>query len=141
MRYLFIALAAILVAFSPTSAVNFSDFRASSETGAIVVTWTTSQENGIKDFVVEKKSQLNGQFSPVDGSSSTITAAGSGSTYRYTDTDLYKTTSSTLFIYRIRAEGYDGSTYYSGTQSVSYNFSGVSGIAKRTWGSIKAMFR
>ncbi len=139
MRYLFIALAALLVAFSSTSSVTFSDFRASSGTDGITLSWTTSQENDIKDFAVEKASQLNGQFFQVDG---TIAATGAGSTYQFTDKDLYKAASSAYFIYRIRADGYDGSTSYSSQITQPYEFSsGLSGVAKRTWGSIKAMFR
>jgi len=138
MRYLFLALAALLVAFSTTASVTFSDFRASSEADGIHLRWTTSQEDGIKDFAVEKASQINGQFIQLDG---TIAAEGAGSTYQFIDNSLYKSTSSTLYTYRVRADGYDGSASYSTAQSVSYSFTGLSGVAKRTWGSIKAMFR
>jgi hypothetical protein len=139
MRYLFLAFAAFVVAFSPTSSVTFSDFRASSGTDGISLRWTTSQEDGIKDFAVEKASQLNGQFYQIDG---TIAPTGSGSTYQFVDKELYKTTSSAIYTYRVRADGSDGSTYYSNTISQPYDFSSsLSGVAKRTWGSIKAMFR
>lgn len=138
MRHSIIALAVFLVAFSPTSSVTFSDFRASSGTDGITLSWTTSQENGIKDFAVEKASQINGQFYQLDG---TIASTGSGNTYQFTDNELYKTTSSAIFTYRIRADGTDGSVSYSSQVTASYNFPGLSGVAKRTWGSIKAMFR
>jgi len=139
MRYLLVALAAILTAFMFTSSVTFSDFRGSPSTDGILLQWSTSQENGIKDFAVEKASQLNGQFYQIDG---TIAATGAGSSYQFTDKEVYKTTSSTYFIYRVRADGNDGSVSYSDAKSVSYNYSSsLSGVAKRTWGSIKAMFR
>jgi len=138
MRYLLIAIAGILTAFSTTSSVLFSDFRASTSADGITLLWTTSQESGIRDFAVEKASQLNGQFYQIDG---TIAAAGAGSTYQFTDKDLYKTASSTIYTYRIRADGNDGSTSYSNTISQPYDPQGISGVAKRTWGSIKAMFR
>jgi len=139
MRYLFLALAAFAMAFSATSSVTFSDFRASSGSDGIILRWTTSQENDIKDFAVEKASQVNGQFYQLDG---TITATGAGSIYQFVDKELYKTTSSAIYTYRVRADGNDGSTYYSSTISQPYDFSsGLSGVAKRTWGSIKAMFR
>ena len=139
MKLLLTALAALLVAFSTTSSVAFSDFRASTGSDGITLRWTTSQENGIKDFAVEKASELNGQFYQIDG---TIAATGSGSSYQFTDKELYKTTSSSYFIYRIRADGYDGNSSYSSQITASYDFSsGLSGVAKRTWGSIKAMFR
>jgi hypothetical protein len=141
MKYSIIALAAILVAFSPMSSAIFSDGypRATSGADGITITWVTSQESGIKDFAVEKASQLNGQFYQLDG---TISAKGAGSTYDFVDNDLYKTTSSTIYTYRIRADGYDGSVSYSNSVSQPYDFSpNISGVVKRTWGSIKAMFR
>lgn len=139
MRYLVVALAALVVAFSPTSSVTFSDFRASSGSDGITLRWTTSQEDGIKDFAVEKASQVNGQFFQIDG---TIAPTGSGSTYQFIDKDLYKITSSAVYTYRVRADGSDGNTYYSNAITQPYDFSsGLSGVAKRTWGSIKAMFR
>ncbi len=139
MRYFVLALATLAVAFSTTSSVTFSDFRATSGSDGITLRWTTSQEDGIKDFAVEKASQVNGQFYQIDG---TIAPTGSGSTYQFVDKDLYKTTSSAIFTYRVRADGGDGNTYYSNTITQPYDFSsGLSGVAKRTWGSIKAMFR
>jgi hypothetical protein len=141
MKYYVSALAALLVAFSPTSSVVFSDQypRASSGSAGITITWVTTQEIGIKDFAVEKASQLNGQFFQVDG---TIAATGAGSTYQFVDNDLYKTTSTTIYTYRVRADGYDGNVSYSNTITQPYDFSSsISGVAKRTWGSIKAMFR
>ncbi len=139
MKYLFFALAALVVAFSPASSVIFSDFRATSGSDGITLRWTTSQENGVKDFAVEKASQVNGQFYQIDG---TIAATGGGSSYQFVDKDLYKTTSSAIYTYRIRADGTDGNVYYSNTITQPYDFqSDLSGVAKRTWGSIKAMFR
>ncbi len=139
MRYFLIAFAAIVVAFSPPVTVTFSDFGAKSGADGITLQWTTTQENGVKDFAVEKASQINGEFLQVDG---TINATGAGSTYQFVDKEIYKTTSSTYFIYRIRADGFDGSVAYSGQIVQSYDFSNnISGVAKRTWGSIKAMFR
>jgi len=141
MKYALIAIAGMLVAFMPTSSVTFTDVRGTPEADGILIQWTTGQEDGIRDFAVEKASQLDGQFYQVDG---TISPKGGGSTYQYLDQAIYKTSTSSVFKYRIRVDGTDGSTSYSSEDgiTVSYNFSqNLSGVAKRTWGSIKAMFR
>ena len=138
MKYVLIAFAALLMAFSPTSSVTFTDVRGTPESDSIVLQWSTSQEDGLKDFVVEKASQLDNQFYAVG----TVYPTGAGSIYQYTDRGIYKTTSSTIFRYRVRADGNDGSVSYSNAITVTYTYSAnLSGVAKRTWGSIKAMFR
>jgi len=140
MRYLFLAFAAVLTAFS-TFSVVFSDFRAASGSDGITLSWTTSQENGLQDFAVERETQPNSeQWNQIDG---LIKPTGAGSSYSFIDKsdNLLKTSSTTLFVYRIRVDGTDGSVAYSSNSSASYSFSGLSGVAKRTWGSIKAMFR
>lgn len=137
MRYFLLAFAVFLVAFAPTSTVTFSDVRGTSEQDGILVQWSTSQESGIKDFAVEKASQINNQFFEIGR----VAPTGAGSIYQFTDKQIYKTTSSSVFVYRIRADGNDNSVVYSDPITVSYDFSGLSGVARRTWGSIKAMFR
>ncbi len=140
MKVSLIALAAVLVAFMPGSMVTFSNVRASQNSeSSILVQWSTSEEDGVKDFVVEKASQLDNNFDPIN----TVNATGAGSSYQYADNGIYKTTSSELFKYQIVAIGNDGSTIASSnvalvTFDIEPNFTG---IAKRTWGSIKAMFR
>ncbi len=138
MKYFLIALAIFLTAFTLTSTVTFSDVRGTSESDGILIQWSTSQESGVKDFAIEKASQLNNEFSQIG----TVSATGAGSVYRFTDSQIYKTSSSSIFVYRVRADGNDGSFIYSDNIPVSYDFSSsLSGVAKRTWGSIKAMFR
>ncbi|MCL4510780.1 MAG: hypothetical protein M1470_06895 [Bacteroidetes bacterium] len=138
MKYLLIAFAALLMAFTPTASVTFTDVRGTPESDNILIQWWTSQEDGIKNFAVEKASQLDNQFYAIG----TVSPTGAGSAYQFSDNGIYKTTSSTIFRYRVRADGIDGSISFSKEITVSYNFSSsLSGVAKRTWGSIKAMFR
>ncbi len=140
MKSALFALAILLMAFSPTSTVSFSNVRGSADpnSDSITIDWSTSQEDGIKDFAVEKASQLDNQFYELGK----ISPTGSGSTYQYADKGIYKTTSTSIFRYRVRADGSDGNVDYSTTITVTYSYSqGLSGVAKRTWGSIKAMFR
>ena len=137
MKYLLIAFTLFLMAFASGAKVVFSDVRGTSEPDGILIQWSTSEESGIKDFAVEKASQVNDKFFEIG----TVTPQGAGAIYQYTDKQIYKTSSSSVFVYRIRADGDDNSVTYSNTITVSYEFSGLSGVAQRTWGSIKAMFR
>ncbi|MFZ1083008.1 MAG: hypothetical protein WAO19_13905 [Candidatus Kryptoniota bacterium] len=140
MKVSLIALAAVLVAFMPGSTVTFSDVRASQNSeSSILVQWSTSEEDGVKDFAVEKASQLDNNFYQIG----TVNAAGAGSSYQYVDNGIYKTTSSEVFKYRVVAIGNDGSTIASSNVApVAFDQqSTFTGVAKRTWGSIKAMFR
>ncbi len=130
----------LIVAFSPMSTVTFSSLRGTPESDAVLVQWSTSQEDGLSGFEVQKASAVDNQFYSLGS----INAAGPGSTYQFYDRAIYKTASSAIFRYRVAAIGMDGSTViaYSNIISVDFNYSsGLSGIASKTWGSIKAMFR
>jgi hypothetical protein len=106
-------------------------FHARSEGESVKLEWKTGEESNVKNFVIERKTQ---QSSYVD--ISTINSKGSNSFYSYVDESIYKS-SSYIFTYRLRIVDNDQKISYSSEVSVSPSISGV----KRTWGSIKAMFR
>jgi len=140
MRYSIFAAASLLMAFTPTSTVNFTFFRGSQGSESIVLSWAVSDASGIKDFGIEKASQLDGEFSQIGE----VPVSQTASQYTFTDNGILKETSTAVFEYRIRVDFTDpgSSASYSDPISVTYNFSSsLSGVAKRTWGSIKAMFR
>jgi hypothetical protein len=139
MKYLLAGFAILLMAFSLTSSVGFSDVRGTSESGGILIQWTTSSEDGIRDFSVVRVSQVDGSYSSIG----TVNAAGAGSNYQFLDRAIYKASSASVFVYRVLAMAEDGTTTVAASDpiTVSYEFSGLSGVARRTWGSIKAMFR
>lgn len=106
-------------------------FHARSEGENVKLEWKTGDESNLKNFVIERKTQ---QSSYID--ISTINSKGSNSFYTYIDESIYKS-SSYVFTYRLRIVDTDQKISYSSEVSVSPSISGV----KRTWGSIKAMFR
>ncbi|MBE2279223.1 MAG: hypothetical protein IAE91_02440 [Ignavibacteriaceae bacterium] len=61
---------------------------------------------------------------------------GSNSSYSFLDEGAYKS-SDVLYIYRLKIIDKDNTQAYSKEISVNHAVSGV----KKTWGSIKAMFR
>jgi len=83
-------------------------------------------------FVVERKS-VNGNFAAV---SQPIAAKGNNSSYEFIDENAFKSTDF-LFVYQLKIVDKDNKISHSGTVSVSHSVSSV----RRTWGSIKALFR
>lgn len=67
-------------------------------------------------------------------------AASSGSSfYQYTDKAVYKTTD-VMYVYRIRLVDVNNPNYVYGSSDEVHISLSISGV-KKTWGSIKAMFR
>lgn len=110
----------------------FSLFQARSEGGSVIIEWKTTTEENVEKFVLERKS-VNGSFFPI----ATISPKGSNSYYSYTDESVYKPNGE-LFVYQVKVIDYNNPVpTYTRQVSVNHNVSSV----KRTWGSIKAMFR
>jgi len=106
-------------------------FTARSDGNQIQLNWTTSNETNLRSFAIERKT-VNGTFVQV----SEIAAKGSNSNYSYIDDNIYKTTAY-IYVYRLRIIDNNDNYTYSKELSVSHSLSDI----KRTWGSIKAMFR
>ncbi len=107
-------------------------FHVSSEAGNVKLEWQTGEESNLQKFVIERKTPQNAYVEI-----GTIQPKGNNSYYSYIDQNAYKS-NDVLFIYRLKMVDKDGVTItYTEPTSVSLNISGV----KRTWGSIKAMFR
>jgi hypothetical protein len=101
----------------------------------VVVKWTSEDETGVSGYMIERKSGAGGVFIPI--LSQKITAKGSRQTYEFADETAFRTTGS-FYTYRITpvndVGAAVGNPYY---VSIDQNPSSV----RRTWGSIKAMFR
>lgn len=96
-----------------------------------VIEWKTSQETNLHNFVIERRGPQS-QFTEI----ATIQPHPDNSFYSYTDKAIYKS-NDYIFIYRLKIVDNNQQVSYSNEASVSLSISGV----KRTWGSIKAMFR
>ena len=103
-----------------------------SENDNIVVEWETRNEVNLKEFRVLRKA-VNSEFVPI----ATVPAKGDGK-YKYIDKNVYKTTER-YYTYKLllidsagKEDGY--------SEELGVVHSSVSSI-KRTWGSIKAIFR
>ena len=132
MKYVGIKIFILLALVSVTFAGAFLNyFQARSEGDNVKIEWNTGEESNINHFSIERKTP---QQSYVE--ITTLQPKGNNSFYSYVDQSIYKT-HDVIFIYRLKiVDNYQAATY-SSEVSVSPNISGV----KRTWGSIKAMFR
>ena len=132
MKYLIIKIFLILIFVSVAFAGAYLDyFQAKSQGDNVQVEWKTGDETNINHFSLQRKTP---QTSFVE--ITTVQPKGSNSTYSFIDQSIYKT-KDVIFIYQLKIIDNNMQTSFSNEVSVSPNISGI----KRTWGSIKAMFR
>jgi len=132
MKFILQNLFVILVVITTAFGGAFLDyFQGRSEGEDIRLEWKTGQENNLDHFAIERRTPQSSYMEIA-----TIEPKGSNSIYYYIDQSAYKTTD-IIFVYRLKIVDNDNQLSYSLEVTVSHNVSGV----KRTWGSIKAMFR
>jgi hypothetical protein len=131
MKTRFITLLTFLLSISVFAGAFIDFFHAKSEDGKVKLEWKTAEESNVQKFVIERK-PVRGDFVPIGE----IQPKGNHSFYTYYDENAFKT-SDVVYIYRLKIVDNDGSSSYSKERTVTHSISGV----KRTWGSIKAMFR
>jgi hypothetical protein len=103
----------------------------------IKVTWISESENGINHYEVYRSTVKDGSFT--DCVKDNIAPQGDNHSYSIDDNcELFKTESS-MYYYKIKGVYSDDSGIFS--DAVGTVYSSTSSTAKRTWGSIKAMFR
>ena len=113
-------------------AIREGTLKASSDGDNVTIQWQSVQESSVKVYEVERRSGTSGDFYSIG----TIQKKGSNSFYQYVDKSAFKTTG-TIYQYRIKTVYNNGNAEYSSEITISHNVSSV----KRTWGSLKAMFR
>jgi hypothetical protein len=111
--------------------IKDNSLTATSDGNAILVRWLSEDETGVLRYELERKAGLGGQFFLL----TTKDVQGNNSTYEYVDDSAFRVTES-LYQYRVKVI-LNGTSVYFGPITVSHKTSDV----KRTWGSIKAMFR
>ena len=104
----------------------------SNESDNIKIEWQTGEETNVQKFVIERKTPQS-SFTEI----ANISPKGNNSYYSYVDMNTYKT-SDIVFIYRLKIVDNNSQISYSNEITIYHS---VSSITKRTWGSIKAMFR
>lgn len=131
MRQLFLScLLFTTLAFS--GSIREGTMQARSDGSNVTIQWGSTDESSVKEFVIERRSGTAGDFISI----AVIAKQGSNSFYEYVDKSAFKSTGS-IYQYRIKIVSSTGAAEFSNVITISHNVSGV----KRTWGSLKAMFR
>jgi hypothetical protein len=133
---IYIFCAVLFVSFSLFGGVKRNSVQAKSNGSTITIWWETDDISGIQAFKVLRS------VSPMSGYEVAGTVYPNGTMlYSFEDDQPFMKTT-TLYFYRIETIGTSGSQSYepsldAGGVAVDHTTSGV----RRTWGSIKAMFR
>lgn len=118
----------LLAAAFVVAGSSITGLKAESAGGRITVSWQGVDESGVSGYAIERRAGMNGSFIHIADQ-----ALREDKEYRFEDNTAFRT-SGRFYTYRIKAVGTD--QYY----DVSVIHESVSSVRK-TWGSIKAMFR
>lgn len=128
---IFLVVAIVLLTSTLFAGALIEFLHASSDGENVILTWQTTQETSVKEFIVMRGTTRENMIEI-----ESLSPIGSNSLYTYVDENAYKTTNS-FYVYKLKIVDNDNSVSYSGYVSVTHQVSSV----KRTWGSIKALFR
>lgn len=129
-----LTVAALLLALSVFGGVvREGSLSGRSDGNTITIRWLSEDETGVLRYVLERKAGANGMFMQL----AEIQPKGNNESYQYIDDTAFRVLES-IYQYRLKVLFIDGSApMYYGPITVSHRTSDV----RRTWGSIKAMFR
>lgn len=125
--------AMVLIATIVSYAIVLDDFTVTPGNSRITIRWEASSEIGLLKYKLERS---------VDGTPfveiATVNPRGDHQIYQYVDTDIYSLDSQPrVFAYRIKFQMRNGTYSYSPIRETTMHLSSI----RKTWGSIKAMFR
>ncbi len=137
-----ISILVVLLAVVPITSLAdvFKPGSPSRGTGSgLTIRWETSDESEVIKFEVYRREYRSGGMGPAEKIADIAARRLSSSVYQIEDAGIFKTADRVLE-YEIRAV--DGQGIVVETAKMTTWFStGLTSTAKRTWGSIKAMFR
>jgi hypothetical protein len=115
------------------SVIREGSLGATSDGSFITIRWVSEDENGVLRYEIERQAGTNGQFIYLDQ----VQLRGNNEAYTYVDESAVLRGTENLYKYRIKVIFSNGASEYYGPISVTHVVNSV----RRTWGSIKAMFR
>jgi hypothetical protein len=130
---IFVVLATTVIAQSNgLNSAPIKNLGAGQSGNIIKITWTSESETGIKHYEIWRDNECVRD---------NLSALGSNQFYSIDDNkELYKTTGN-IFRYKVRAIYSEDHSSFLDSPSIVVSYNSISSTAKRTWGSIKAMFR
>ena len=128
----FLLLLVLTTSFVVAEIISNGSLQATSDGANVLLHWVTQDETNVQQFEIERRTGIDGGYTTI----AVITAKGASS-YDFVDYSALRK-SVTIYQYRIKIVFSNGApSAYAGPVTVSHTVSGV----RRTWGSIKAMFR
>lgn len=106
---------------------------------AVAIRWETSDESGVVRFEVYRREYRWGGMGPSERIADVPAKGAGNSIYQIEDAGIFKTADRVLE-YEIRAVDRQGKFLESAKMTTVFS-TGLTSAARRTWGSIKAMFR
>jgi hypothetical protein len=134
-RILALLLCLLLTANAFSDVIRDGSFQAKSQTAGVLVQWMSDNETNVAGFVIERSVQGNADAFVVIHKES---SRGVGTQYTWLDDTAFKTTDA---FYRYRITPVDASGNQAGPQKYTQLIRSSISSVRRTWGSIKAMFR
>jgi hypothetical protein len=129
---LLILASAIFAGTATADIIRQGTLQASSDGVDVTIRWMTEEEAGVAVFEVERRGGTDGEFVPIGH----LDPKGP-SLYEFVDHSAFMKAGA-IYQYRIKVSFSNGQApYYTNPLTISHTVSGV----RRTWGSIKAMFR
>ena len=120
-----------LVTFAKAEVIKEGSFQAISDGVNVTLHWFTLDESNIARYEIERRAGIDGEFTLVG------TASPKGpSLYDFVDYSAFRKTAG-VYQYRIKITFANNSVLFSNAVTVTHTVSGI----RRTWGSLKAMFR
>ena len=116
-----------------SGAIREGTLTARSDGSNITIQWVSDDESGVIRYEIERKSGTNGQFLFLVQ----LPVKGDNASYLYVDDTAFLRAMESVYQYRIKVDYSNGTSVYYGPVTVLHQVSSV----RRTWGSIKAMFR
>ena len=112
--------------------VRLAYFTVDQDGSAMILSWETEVEAEVRQFELFRKTSQGSEFRLI----ATQTPHGIGQAYRYRDSQMYRSPAS-MVDYRLEVVFTSGLRQQLGERKVNY----TSTAARRSWGSIKAMFQ
>ena len=131
MKKVFLTILISIILFTLLFAdAEIMEFRAEPAQNKTTISWKTGQEENVSKFHIERSTN-NKEFIKVGE----VEAKGNNSEYEFEDESISRMKN--IYYYRLKVVNNDGTFQYSESLPVIPNISSI----KKTWGSIKALFR
>ena len=127
---LFVLFISVLVTGAYAGGIKDGTLSAYSNGSSIVVRWISDDEREVRGYIVERRAGADGPF--IQLTDPPIASRGNGASYEFLDNAVFRVNDN-LYNYRVTCVGNSEAYYVTVIHTVN--------SVRRTWGSIKAMFR